>query len=58
MKKPENKNLTSFSDHLDSQYGKPGSAEREKYEEEFEAFKLKCVPQQLKKEEEPNQKQV
>ena len=57
MKKVENKNNTLFSDHLDSQYGKPGSAEREKYEEEFEAFKLKCVPQ-LKQEEEPNQKQV
>jgi HTH-type transcriptional regulator/antitoxin HipB len=32
--------LTSFSDHLDSQYGKSGNVERELFEEEFESFKL------------------
>jgi len=35
-----NNNLTSFSDHLDAQYGKVGTPEREKFEEGFEAFKL------------------
>lgn len=34
------KNLTSFSDHLDKQYGKRGTPKREKYEAEFEAFRL------------------
>jgi hypothetical protein len=35
----KNNNLTSFSDHLDLQYGKPGTESRKKYEEEFEVFK-------------------
>jgi len=40
MKKNKiNKNLTSFEDHLDSQYGKRGTESREKYEQGFEAFK-------------------
>lgn len=40
MKKKENKNLTSFADHLDQQYGKKGTSKRDAYEQEFEAFKL------------------
>lgn len=31
--KKVNKNLTSFRDHFDQQYGKRGTAKREKYEE-------------------------
>jgi hypothetical protein len=42
-----NKNLTSFSDHLDKQYGKKGTAARNKYEKEFEAFKLKVLLQEI-----------
>ena len=38
MKKTTNNNLTSFEDHLDRQYGKRGTPEREKFEEGFEAF--------------------
>ncbi|MGQ3012146.1 MAG: helix-turn-helix domain-containing protein [Flavobacteriales bacterium] len=49
MKKPKN-NLTSFSDHLDEQYGKRGTATREKYEQEFEAFKLGAMLQELRRE--------
>jgi len=49
MKKP-NKNVTSFASHLDTQYGKRGTKEREKYEEEFEAFKLGAMLQDLRKE--------
>ena len=29
MKKTKNKNLTSFADHLDKQYGKRGTAKRD-----------------------------
>ena len=47
--KKANKNLTSFSDHLDKQYGKKGTAKREKYEEGFEAFKLGVMLQELRK---------
>jgi DNA-binding XRE family transcriptional regulator len=49
MKKMENK-LKSFTDHLDEQYGKRGTKAREKYEEEFEAFKLGVMIQELRKE--------
>ena len=48
MKK--NKNLTSFSSHLDKQYGKPGSPGRDAYEQEFEAFRLGALLQELRKE--------
>lgn len=43
-------NLTSFSDHLDLQYGVIGTAKRDKYEQGFEAFKLGVMIQELRKE--------
>ena len=49
MKNKENKNLTSFSDHLDKQYGRRGTKEREIFEEGFEAFKLGVMIQELRK---------
>jgi len=49
MKKKMNKNLTSFADHLDEQYGKIGTEERERFEEGFEAFKLGLMLQELRK---------
>ena len=49
MRKKKN-NLTSFADHLDNQYGKKGTSKREKYEQEFEAFKLGVMLQELRKE--------
>ncbi|WP_158858878.1 helix-turn-helix domain-containing protein [Lunatibacter salilacus] len=45
-----NKKLTSFSGHLDEQYGKKGTPESEEYEEEFEALKLGAMIQVLHKE--------
>ena len=50
MKRDKNKNLTSFDDHLDQQYGEKGSPERERYEEGFEAFKLGVMIQELRNE--------
>jgi len=50
MKKEKNKNLTSFTDHLDQQYGKRGTEKREVFEEGFEAFKLGVMIQELRKE--------
>ena len=50
MKKKENKMLTSFEDHLDEQYGKRGTEERERFETEFEAFRLGVMLQELRKE--------
>lgn len=39
MKTKKNK-IVRFEDHIDKEYGKRGTAKREKYEQEFEAFKL------------------
>ena len=50
--------LTSFSDHLDRQYGTPGSLGRERYEQEFEAFKLGVMLQELRKEKGLTQEQL
>jgi HTH-type transcriptional regulator / antitoxin HipB len=53
-----NKKLTSFSTHLDEQYGKKGTEAREQYEEEFEAFKLGAMIQDLRKEQGMTQEQL
>ncbi|WP_373512577.1 helix-turn-helix domain-containing protein [Persicitalea sp.] len=57
MKKTMN-NLTSFADHLDEQYGAPGTDSREKYEQEFEAFKLGVMLQELRKSKGMTQEQL
>lgn len=48
--KTQNKNLTSFSDHLDQQFGVIGTTSRDVYEAEFETFKLGVMIQELLKE--------
>jgi HTH-type transcriptional regulator/antitoxin HipB len=58
MKKTANKNLTSFEDHLDQQYGERGTPTREKFEEGFEAFKLGVMIQELRRERGLTQKQL
>lgn len=50
--------LTSFSDHLDKEYGKRGTAKRESYEQEFEVFKLGVMLQELRKEKGLTQEQL
>ena len=39
-KKKENKDITTLDEILDNKYGKKGNPKREKWEQEFEAFKL------------------
>jgi len=56
--KNNNKNLTSFVDHLDEQYGVRGTVGREQFEEEFEAFKLGVMIQELRKEKGLTQEQL
>ncbi len=58
MKNAVNNNLTSFEDHLDKQYGKIGTPEREKFEEGFEAFKLGVMIKELRKENGLTQEQL
>lgn len=53
-----NKNLTSFADHLNQQYGERGSAEREKFEEGFEAFSLGVMLHEMRKEKGLTQEQL
>ncbi len=40
MKKATNKNITTLDEILDNKYGKRGLPKREKWEQEFEAFRL------------------
>jgi HTH-type transcriptional regulator / antitoxin HipB len=47
--KTENKKITSFSEHLDVQYGKSGTETREKYEEEYKTFELGIMLQEMRK---------
>lgn len=47
--KRNSRKLTSFANHLDEQFGKPGSVKREKFEQEFEAFRLGVMLQELRK---------
>lgn len=51
-------NLTSFQDHLDREYGKPGSKSRKEYEEGFEAFKLGVLLQELRTKEGMTQEEL
>ena len=58
MKKQTNNNLTSFADHLDTQYGKRGTTEREEFEEGFESFKIGVMLQELRNEQGMTQEQL
>lgn len=58
MKKEKQNNLTSFSDHLDKRYGKRGTDTREVYEQEFEAFKLGVLIQEMREKQNLTQEQL
>lgn len=56
MKK--NKNLTSFADHLDQQYGKKGTSKRDTFEQGFETFKLGVLIQEMREQQKLTQEQL
>jgi len=58
MKEKTENNLTSFANHLDEQYGKKGTEQREKFDEGFEAFRLGVMLQELRKEQGLTQEQL
>ncbi len=58
MKRKINNNLISFEDHLDQQYGKRGIKKREAYEQEFEAFKLGVLIQEMREKNNLTQEQL
>ncbi len=43
------KNIKSFDTHLDENYGKIGTKSREKFEEEFETFRIGALIQEARK---------
>ena len=55
--KTKNK-IVTFEEHLDKEYGKIGTALREKYEQEFESFKLGVMLQELRKKQKMTQEQL
>jgi DNA-binding XRE family transcriptional regulator len=55
--KTKNKVIT-FNEHLDREYGKIGVTSRDKYEQEFEAFKLGVMLQEMRKKQKMTQEQL
>lgn len=53
-----NNNLTSWDDHLDNKYGEPGTETRDKYEQEFEMFKIGVLIQEARKKQHLTQEQL
>jgi DNA-binding XRE family transcriptional regulator len=49
MKSDKKTKLVSWDDHIDEKYGKIGTPTRNKYEEEFEAFKIGILIQEARK---------
>jgi DNA-binding XRE family transcriptional regulator len=52
------KRITAFDDHLDEQYGKIGTESREKFQEEFETFKIGILIQEARKKQHLTQEQL
>ena len=53
-----NKNITSFDSHLDENYGKEGTESREKFQEEFETFKIGVLIQEARKRQQLTQQEL
>lgn len=51
-------NITNWDDHLDAKYGKRGTGKREKFQEEFEAFRLGVLIQEARKSQNLTQQQL
>jgi HTH-type transcriptional regulator/antitoxin HipB len=51
-------NLTSLDEFVDEQFGKPGTTKRDRFEEEFEEFKLGFLIQQARLERGMTQEQL
>jgi HTH-type transcriptional regulator/antitoxin HipB len=50
--------LVNWDDHLDIKYGKIGTPNREKYAEEFEAFKIGVLIQEARKKQHLTQEEL
>jgi len=54
----KNKDITTFDEHLDQQYGKKGTLTRIKFEQRFEVFKLGVILEELRKKKKLTQDQL
>lgn len=52
------KRITSFDDHLVEQYGKKGTLTRQKFEEEFETFRIGVLIQEARKKQNLTQQEL
>ncbi|QJP33940.1 helix-turn-helix transcriptional regulator [Nonlabens sp. Ci31] len=52
------KRITSFDDHLDEQHGKVGTESRDRFQEEFETFKIGVLIQEARKKQHLTQQQL
>ncbi|KAF5055145.1 helix-turn-helix protein [anaerobic digester metagenome] len=58
MKTNQENNLVSWDDHLDNKYGRVGTPTRDKYEEEFENFKIGILIQEARKQQNMTQEEL
>ena len=58
MKNGQENSLVSWDDHLDKKYGKAGTPARDKYEEEFENFKIGVLIQEARKQQNLTQEEL
>lgn len=53
-----NKNIKSFNSHIEENYGEIGTEAREKFEEEFETFKIGVLIQEARKKQNLTQEEL
>ena len=58
MKKDIKNSIVDWDDHLDNKYGKKGTSTREKFEEEFDAFKIGVLIQEARKHKQMTQQEL
>ena len=58
MKARKQNKIVKWDDHLDKKYGKKGTASREKYTEEFEAFRIGVLIQEARKKQNLTQEEL
>jgi DNA-binding XRE family transcriptional regulator len=58
MKTKKNNKLVSWDSHLDVKYGKKGTPTRNRYDEEFEAFKIGVIIQEARKNQHMTQEEL
>ena len=54
----KNEKVKSWKDHIDEKYGKEGTASRQKFEEEFETFRIGVLIQEARKKQKMTQQEL